>query len=207
MKKKVTCFLLVLTLAFASHAFAQTAHPRVKMETSKGTIILELNPMAAPKTVSNFLTYVKAGFYNDTIFHRVIKGFMIQGGGMTSEMNKKNTLDPIKNEADNGLKNDVGTIAMARTNAPHSATAQFFINTVNNSMLNHTSKTGRGWGYCVFGKVVEGMDVVKAIEGVKTTIRAGHRDVPAEPVIIKSVTIIEKKEPEKEKTAPAKPQK
>lgn len=198
MKKLIVCFMMVLVFLVVSTASAKTDPPKVKMETTKGTIILELDPVKAPKTVANFLTYVKSGFYNGTIFHRVIKGFMIQGGGLTADLNKKDTIAPIKNEADNGLKNDTGTIAMARTNDPHSATAQFFINTVDNASLNHRSKTGPGWGYCVFGKVVEGMDVVKAIEGVKTTIREGRGDVPSEPITIQKVTLIETAAPEKE---------
>lgn len=200
MKKSIVCIIVVLVFMIVSTASAKTEPPKVKMQTSKGVIVVQLDPVKAPKTVANFLTYVKSGFYNGTIFHRVIKGFMIQGGGLTADMNKKNTIAPIKNEADNGLKNEIGTIAMARTNDPHSATAQFFINTANNASLNHSSKTGRGWGYCVFGKVVEGMDVVKAIEGMNTTIRSGRRDVPAEAVTIKKVSLLESKTPKKEET-------
>ena len=169
---------------------ADQTNPQVQMETSLGMIVIELDAQRAPKTVANFLNYVRAGFYDGTIFHRVIKSFMIQGGGFTPEMQQKITQSPIENEADNGLKNDTGTIAMARTNAPHSATSQFFINVKNNDFLNHTEKTARGWGYCVFGHVVKGMDVVQAIENVKTTTRFGHGDVPVDPVVIKKVTVL-----------------
>jgi peptidyl-prolyl cis-trans isomerase B (cyclophilin B) len=163
----------------------------VEMQTNKGTIVLELYPDKAPATVANFLQYVRDGFYNGTIFHRVIPGFMIQGGGFEPGMTQKPTRDPIKNEADNGLKNDVGTIAMARTPNPDSATAQFFINAKDNDFLNYSSPTPQGWGYCVFGKVIEGMDVVRAIESVPTTTRAGHQDVPTEDVVIESATVRE----------------
>ncbi|OWX75057.1 cyclophilin, partial [Acinetobacter baumannii] len=142
--------------------------PQVELNTNKGRIVLELNTEKAPKTAANFLEYVRDGFYDGVIFHRVIDGFMIQGGGFDENFKEKATRDAIENEADNGLSNDVGTIAMARTQAPHSASAQFFINVKNNSFLNHTSKTAQGWGYAVFGKVVEGMDVVEAIKGVRT---------------------------------------
>src|SRR5210317_2131201 len=157
----------------------------IKLNTNKGTIVLELDAEKAPVTVENFISYAKDGFYDGTIFHRVIDGFMIQGGGMTSGMVEKQTKAPIKNEADNGLKNDRGTIAMARTPDPHSATAQFFINSKHNDFLNHKSKTQQGWGYTAFGKVIEGMKTVDAISAVKTTTRGGFRDVPAEPVVIK----------------------
>lgn len=159
--------------------------PQVLLETSKGNIIIELAPGKAPKTVENFLTYVREGHYDGTIFHRVIKGFMIQGGGMTDTMQQKKTRPPIDNEADNNLKNVTGSIAMARTPAPHSATCQFFINVKDNPSLDYKEKSSQGWGYCVFGKVVEGMDVVRAIENLPTGMRAGHRDVPVEPVVIK----------------------
>jgi peptidyl-prolyl cis-trans isomerase B (cyclophilin B) len=164
--------------------------PRVLLETSLGNMIIELNPTAAPKTVENFLSYVNEGFYSNTIFHRVIKGFMIQGGGFTENMQQKTPKESIINEADNGLKNRKGTIAMARTNAPHSASSQFFINTVDNEFLDFKSKTGRGWGYCVFGKVVEGMDVVSVIEQQPTTVNNGYRDVPVTPIIIKKAALI-----------------
>jgi len=164
-------------------------NPRVRLETTLGSITLELNRTDAPKTVDNFLSYVERGFYNGTLFHRVIKGFMIQGGGLDEKMNTKDTQDPILNEADNKLKNEIGTIAMARTNSPHSATSQFFINTANNASLNHRNKTTVGYGYCVFGKVVQGMDVVQKIENVRTTSRSGYDDVPVETVIIKQVVL------------------
>ena len=160
---------------------------RVVLETSSGKIIVELQPDKAPETVENFLAYVDAEFYNDTVFHRVIPNFMIQGGGLTADMNSKPTQTPIKNEADNGLKNERGTVAMARTADPNSATAQFFINTVNNDFLNHRSKDSQGWGYAVFGRVIEGMDVVDTISGVKTETRGVYRDVPSEPVVIRNV--------------------
>jgi len=163
----------------------------VRMQTNKGTIVLELDAEKAPETVANFVEYAKAGHYDGTIFHRVIPRFMIQGGGFEPGMVQKATRGHIKNEADNGLKNDLGTIAMARTSDPHSATAQFFINTKNNDFLNHSSPTPQGWGYCVFGKVVEGMDVVEAIEKVSTGNHGGHGDVPNEDVIIEKVTVEE----------------
>jgi peptidyl-prolyl cis-trans isomerase B (cyclophilin B) len=161
----------------------------VEMQTNKGTIVLELDAEKAPGTVANFVEYAKAGFYDGTIFHRVIPGFMIQGGGFEPGMSQKKARDPIKNEADNGLKNDLGTIAMARTPDPNSATAQFFINVKDNGFLNYSAPTSQGWGYCVFGKVSEGMDVVQAIEKVSTTSRSGHQDVPVEDVIIEKVTV------------------
>ena len=161
----------------------------VNMETSAGTIKLELDSNKAPQTVENFLAYVKDGHYDGTIFHRVIAGFMIQGGGFDTDMQQKATQAPIKNEADNGLKNDDGTIAMARTGDPHSATAQFFINVKDNDFLNYSSPSPQGWGYAVFGKVVDGMDVVRSIEKVGTGNHAGHSDVPVEDVIINKVTI------------------
>lgn len=164
-----------------------TKETRVKMITSMGDIVIALNAEKAPKTVENFLKYVDNGFYENTIFHRVIKSFMIQGGGLTEDMNKKETLPPIQNEADNGLKNDLGTIAMARTGDPHSATAQFFINAKNNAFLDHKGKNPQGWGYCVFGKVVEGLDIVRAIENSQTTQKAGRGDVPVTPIFIKKV--------------------
>ncbi len=161
----------------------------VRMQTNKGSIVLELDGEKAPKTVENFIQYAKDGFYDGTIFHRVIPGFMIQGGGFEPGMTQKATRAPVENEANNGLKNDLGTIAMARTNDPHSATAQFFINAKDNGFLNHSAPTPQGWGYCVFGKVTEGLDVVKAIEAVATTGRGGHQDVPVEDVIIEKVTV------------------
>ena len=163
----------------------------IKMQTNFGTIEIELDHEKAPKTAANFEQYVKDGFFDGTIFHRVINGFMIQGGGFEPGMAQKPTRDPIENEADNGLSNDTGTIAMARTNDPHSATAQFFINVKNNSFLNHTSPSGQGWGYCVFGKVTNGMEVVDEIKGVPTGNSGGHQDVPVEDVVIEKVEIVE----------------
>jgi peptidyl-prolyl cis-trans isomerase B (cyclophilin B) len=163
----------------------------IKMHTNLGVISIELDAAKAPNTAANFESYVREGFYDGTIFHRVIDGFMIQGGGMTANMVNKPTHEPIKNEADNGLKNERGTIAMARTGDPHSATAQFFINVADNGFLNHRAPTQEGWGYCVFGKVVEGMDVVDRIKGVATTNAGFHQDVPAEPVVIEKVEIAE----------------
>jgi peptidyl-prolyl cis-trans isomerase B (cyclophilin B) len=198
--KPIAIWLLAITLLFTANALAQPEMPKVQVETTKGIIVIELNPQAAPKTVENFLAYAKAGFYDGTIFHRVIKGFMIQGGGMTPDMQSKPTRPPVANEADNGLKNVKGTIAMARTNDPHSATSQFFINTVNNASLDYKSKSQFGWGYCVFGKVVQGMEVVQAIEGVNTTVRGRHSDVPAEPVVITKLTVAGSAEPAKPET-------
>lgn len=156
----------------------------IRFTTNLGVIDIELDPEHAPITCENFENYVKSGFYNGTIFHRVIKGFMIQGGGFEPGMKQKATNDPIKNEADNGLKNDKYTIAMARTNDPHSATAQFFINVADNDFLNHTAPTGNGWGYAVFGKVVAGQDVVDQIARVRTGTRGWFGDVPLEDVVI-----------------------
>ena len=163
----------------------------IKLITNKGTIILELDAAKAPDTVANFIQYAKDGFYNGTIFHRVIKGFMIQGGGMEPGMKEKPTRDNIKNEAENGLTNDRGSIAMARTPDPHSASSQFFINLKDNNFLNFTSADTQGFGYCVFGKVIEGMDIVEGIEAVTTGSSAGHQDVPVEDVLIESVEIEE----------------
>ena len=174
---------VVLTVGAADQP---VGNPKVVLETSKGQIVIELYLQKAPETVVNFLDYVDAKFYNGTIFHRVIPNFMIQGGGFTSDMKRKPGKGPIKNEADRGLKNDRGTIAMARTGDPRSATAQFFINSANNDFLDHKNKTQQGWGYAAFGKVIEGMNVVDAISAVKTTKRGGYRDVPVEPVVIKS---------------------
>ncbi len=185
--------LLLLTFALAFGPALQAAdHPRVKIDTNLGSFVVELYPEKAPKTVENFLQYVRDGFYNGTIFHRVIDGFMIQGGGFTADFERKETRAPIINEADNGLKNTRGTIAMARTMDPHSATAQFFINVKDNPFLDHTAKTPRGWGYAVFGKVVEGMDVVDRIRKVRTGPGGMFpKDVPQEPVIIEKMTVIE----------------
>ena len=162
----------------------------VKLRTNHGVITLELDAAKAPVTVENFLSYVKSGHFNNTVFHRVIDGFMIQGGGFEPGMKQKPTGAQIKNEADNKLKNDQYTVAMARTNDPHSATAQFFINVANNDFLNHKAPNPQGWGYCVFGKVVEGKDVVDKIKGVKTAARAGHQDVPAEDVVIQKAEVV-----------------
>lgn len=167
--------------------------PQVAFDTTMGRIVIELNAEKAPKTVENFIAYVKSGQYDGTIFHRVIKDFMVQGGGFDKDMRQKATSRPnIQNEADNGLKNELGTIAMARTSDPHSAGAQFFINAKSNGFLNHTSKTMQGWGYAVFGRVVEGMDVVSKIEGVKTANFAGHGDVPTSPIIIEKAVLLTK---------------
>jgi len=156
----------------------------VRLETSMGDIFIELDAENAPKTTANFLEYVREGHYDGTIFHRVIDGFMIQGGGMTEEMQEKPTRAPVENEADNGLKNDAYTVAMARTMDPHSATAQFFINVKKNDFLNHSAKTPQGWGYTVFGKVAKGHGVVNKIKGVSTGRKGMHDDVPTEPVTI-----------------------
>lgn len=161
----------------------------ITLHTNYGDIVIELDFEKAPKTAANFKQYVEEGFYNGTIFHRVIDGFMVQGGGFTEDFEQKKTRDQIENEADNGLQNLTGTLAMARTNDPHSATAQFFINVKDNAFLNHTSKNSSGWGYCVFGKVTSGMDVVNKIKGVKTGTKGFHQDVPKEAVIIQSATI------------------
>jgi len=158
----------------------------VKLTTNFGVIVLELDAEKAPETVANFLEYVNSSFYNGTIFHRVIDGFMIQGGGMEPGLKQKETRDPIKNEADNGLKNKTYTIAMARTPNPHSASSQFFINVGDNDFLNFSAPTAQGYGYCVFGKVIEGRDVVDAIKKVKTGSRGGHDDVPVDDVVIES---------------------
>ncbi|WP_455198381.1 peptidylprolyl isomerase [Kaarinaea lacus] len=196
------CALLVITTGLAiadNHNAGETASgenmmnpdmPRVRLVTNLGDIVIELDQAKAPKTVENFLAYVNEGFYNGTIFHRVIDGFMIQGGGFTQDFQKKPTRAPIENEANNGLKNERGTIAMARTPPPHTATAQFFINVVNNDFLNFRSETARGWGYAVFGKVVEGMDVVDAIRHTPTGSGGPFpKDVPMTPVVIQSASM------------------
>ena len=162
----------------------------IRLTTNHGVIALELNAGKAPKTVANFLAYVEAGHYDNTIFHRVIRDFMIQGGGMEPGMNQKKTGAPIENEAANGLRNKRGSIAMARTGDPHSATAQFFINTVDNDFLDFKSPSGQGWGYCVFGEVVEGMDVVDKIRGVRTGNKGFHQDVPVDDVIIEKAEVV-----------------
>ncbi|MFO7716375.1 peptidylprolyl isomerase [Desulfosarcina sp.] len=189
MKRCLAMMILALWMSTAL-SLAADPLPRVKLTTSQGDIVVELDRAAAPKTVENFLTYVKDGFYDGTIFHRVIAGFMIQGGGLEASMNRKPTRPPVPNEADNGLSNRNGTIAMARTQDPHSASAQFFINVKDNGFLDHRGKTSQGWGYCVFGKVVEGIDVVQAIEKVPTTSRSGMQDVPDAPVLIKQAVVV-----------------
>jgi peptidyl-prolyl cis-trans isomerase B (cyclophilin B) len=190
MYKLISTSLLALLLTISTSVFA--ANPKVRMETTKGVVIIELYPDKAPKTVENFLRYVDAGKYDGTIFHRVIKGFMNQGGGFTPDYKKADTFAPIMNEADNGLKNTRGTIAMARTSDPNSATNQFFINTVDNTFLNHSSKTPRGWGYCVFGTVVDGMDVMDRIAKAPTGPGGQFpKDVPQEQIIIQKVSLVE----------------
>jgi cyclophilin family peptidyl-prolyl cis-trans isomerase len=183
-------------LAIALSAFtlaAQAANPTVEMVTSLGTVRLELYADKAPKTVENFMKYAKDQFYDGTIFHRVIPGFMVQGGGFTADMQQKKTREAISNEAQNGLKNLKGTLAMARTPNPHSATAQFFINVADNEFLNFTSPSTQGFGYCVFGRVVEGMEVVDKIVAVPTGDRNGQQNVPLKPVIIQSMRIVSSK--------------
>jgi len=192
MKYAALVLLAALTLPFSLSAAetAKTVNPQVRMTTSLGVIDIELDAGKAPKTVANFLGYVDKGFYNGTIFHRVIPGFMIQGGGMTAGMKEKPTGAKIQNEADNGLKNLAGTLAMARTSDPHSASAQFFINTVDNSFLDHRDKTMQGWGYAVFGKVTKGIDVVKKIEAVQTSNAGMHQNVPVKDVTITKMETI-----------------
>ncbi len=190
MKKLFT--IITLTLLISANSIAFAANPRVKMETTKGDVIIELYPDKAPKTVENFLHYVSEGKYDGTIFHRVIKRFMNQGGGFTTDFKKVETFPPVINEADNGLKNTIGTIAMARTSDPNSATNQFFINTADNAFLDHTSKTTRGWGYCVFGTVVDGMEVMDRIARVKTSANGPFsRDVPMAEIVIRKVTLLD----------------
>lgn len=167
------------------------SNPQVKLLTNQGEILIELDAEKAPKTVENFLNYVNEGFYNGTIFHRVINNFMVQGGGFEPGMQQKQTNAPIENEANNGLKNDRYTLAMARTPDPHSASSQFFINVADNDFLNFSAPTSQGWGYAVFGRVIEGTDVVDAIKGVKTGSKGFHQDVPTEDVIIESAVVVE----------------
>jgi len=188
MNRKISSLLVVTALIGIVNA--QSVRPRVSMTTSKGEIVVELDSAKAPNTVKNFLDYVNSGFYDGTIFHRVIKNFMIQGGGLTPDMNKKPTKEPVKNEANNRASNRRGTIAMARTGDPHSATAQFFINTVNNDGLDFKNESQAGWGYCVFGRVVKGMDVVDAIAAVQTSSNGMMNDVPVTPIIITKATVV-----------------
>jgi len=185
-------FFAAILLLLPQGAYAQKESSVIELHTSKGLIVVELDHEKAPITAANFKQYVEEGFYDGVIFHRVIKGFMIQGGGMTPDMGEKKTRAPIKNEADNGLPNSKYTIAMARTNDPHSASAQFFINSADNAFLNHSAPTPSGWGYCVFGKVIEGQDVVDAIEGVKTHNKGWHQDVPEAPVLIEKAVLRKK---------------
>ncbi|KAK70195.1 peptidylprolyl isomerase [Bordetella holmesii] len=174
-----------------SEGTTSMSNPRVKLQTNQGDMVITLDAEKAPKTVANFLTYVKDGFYNGTVFHRVIDGFMIQGGGFEPGLKQKPTQAPIENEANNGLKNDKYTVAMARTSDPHSATAQFFINVANNDFLNFTAPTPQGWGYAVFGKITEGTDVIDKIRGVKTGNNGFHQNVPKEDVIIEKAEVLE----------------
>lgn len=183
--------LFLAALSFTVYAQGDTVLPQVKLETNHGNIVIELNSEKAPNTVANFLSYVEDGFYNGTIFHRVIKDFMIQGGGFTEDFVQKKPKAPIKNEANNGLSNVTGSVAMARTGDPHSATAQFFINTVDNNFLDFRGENGPAWGYAVFGSVIEGMDVVNQIRGVSTGSKGPHQDVPTENVVIISATVVE----------------
>jgi peptidylprolyl isomerase/peptidyl-prolyl cis-trans isomerase B (cyclophilin B) len=207
---RISTFLLALTLGASlaatgcnarepgkqtvstAPAAGQPANPRVLIETSRGSITVELFPRNAPRSVENFLSYAKSGFYDGTVFHRVIPGFMIQGGGMLPDMTEKSRGTPIVNEADNGLKNLRGTLAMARTGEPHSATSQFFINVADNYFLNHRGKSIEGWGYAVFGQVVDGMEVADAIVTAPRGNRGPHGDVPLDPVVMKKVTLIGK---------------
>ena len=190
MRNILFCLVLAAALVFGLGGQAQAGGKNmVTLQTNKGDIVLELDAEKAPKTVANFLEYAKSGFYDGTIFHRVIPGFMIQGGGFDADMAQKPTNAPIENEANNGLKNDTYTIAMARTQAPHSATAQFFINVANNGFLNFTAPTMQGWGYAVFGKVVKGQEVVDSIARVRTGNRGFHQDVPVEPVVINKAIV------------------
>lgn len=193
MKRIITAIAFLMAWGLGTQAAAEDAHPRVSMLTSMGEIVLELDREKAPKTVENFLRYVNEGHYEGTIFHRVINDFMIQGGGYDKNLKGRKPHAPIMNEADNGLSNKVLTIAMARTGDPHSAAAQFFINVKDNNYLDFREKTPRGWGYCVFGRVVKGKDVVEKIKSVPTT-STGHmmRDVPADPIIIEKVSLISK---------------
>jgi len=186
-------FLLIPLAALLAVPAALAADPRVELKTTQGSIVLELNAEKAPQTVANFLQYVKDGHYDGTQFHRVIDGFMIQGGGFDRAFRQKPTRAPIRNEADNGLRNDYGTVAMARTPDPHSASAQFFINVKNNDFLNYKQPSPQGWGYAVFGKVVEGIDVVNRIAKMPTGSVGPHQNVPADPILIESARILSTK--------------
>lgn len=193
MRKALVYLMLFLftTLSFATEKKMSDTQTKVKLTTSLGAIVIQLNNEKAPISAANFATYVKEGFYNGTIFHRVIPGFMAQGGGFDTGFNQKSTNPTIQNEADNGLKNTRGSLAMARTNAPHSASSQFFINYKDNSFLDHTSPTPSGWGYAVFGEVIEGMDVVDAMAKQPTGNRGGHQDVPKTDIVIETAEIIQ----------------
>lgn len=185
---KLVKILFVTGLIVLNSVWAQEPKPQVRVQTSQGELLLELEPDKAPKTVANFLRYVDEGFYDNTTFHRVIAGFMIQGGGYTRDYQRKSTHEPIPNEADNGLKNQRGTVAMARTSDPNSATAQFFINHADNSFLNHRDKSRKGWGYTVFGRVIEGMEVVDRIATSATGAGGPFpQDVPKTPIVIEKV--------------------
>lgn len=188
-RSAILCLTAFISLTVAQDQAAPD-YPQVSIMTSKGEIVVELKPDKAPVTVKNFLDYVNAGFYDNTIFHRVIKGFMIQGGGLTADLNKKKTRDPIQNESENRLSNRKYSIAMARTNEPHSATAQFFINTVSNDKLDFKNKSAAGWGYCVFGRVIKGTEVVDAIESVATSSNGMMGDVPVETITITKAKVI-----------------
>jgi len=193
MRKTLVYLILFLstTLSFATEKTMSNTHTKVKLTTSLGDIVIQLEDEKAPLSAANFIAYVKQGFYNGTIFHRVIPGFMAQGGGFDTAFKQKDTNAPIKNEADNGLKNKRGTLAMARTNDPNSATAQFFINYKDNSFLDHTSPSPSGWGYAVFGEVIEGMDVADNMAKQPTGNRGGHQDVPKTDIVIEKAEIIE----------------
>jgi len=182
--------LFFASFSLAAQAEGGSTQPKVKLTTNHGDIVIELNADKAPNTVANFIQYVEDGFYDGTIFHRVIENFMVQGGGFTEDFAQKPTQSPIQNEANNGLKNKKGTVAMARTGDPHSATAQFFINTVDNDFLNFRGEIASEWGYAVFGEVVEGMDVVEKIRKVDTTMRGPHQDVPADNVVIEKAELV-----------------
>ena len=192
MRKSILALMLLLTttISFATEIKMSDTQTKVKLTTSLGDIVIQLNAEKAPISTKNFLTYVKEGFYAGTVFHRIIPGFMAQGGGFDTDFNQKSVHASIKNEADNGLKNTRGTLAMARTSAPDSATAQFFINYKDNSFLDYSAPTSNGWGYAVFAEVVEGMDVVDAMEKQATGNRGGHQDVPKENIVIEKAEVL-----------------